>query len=316
MTKKTFVILAQVGHSSVNTTVGTTVVRPWFGRAQTPTSHVSAMFPADRADARGWRTFVPSEPCTHVHGHGVKALSIQLCLLALGLASAGLVIDLNLPWLIAENHRIEPWKVPLVWSSETAALVVFVHYCLTRIVPDSLLPPHKSRGTLKGFLVAAAIDVGFSVDGMIAERLAHSSAAPAEAQVTAGYSFLQTSGHRRYSLTCSFRDRNGQVQRAWFSQLAREVPLPVRRKIDEGKLPVPLEIVYDPSWPHRSWPAGLPYSDDNRIFLYSLSTLILSGLLSALLATLGKTFAGLPPPEVAPFVGAVFFLYFGAMLQG
>ena len=29
-------------HSSVNTTVVTTVVRPWFGRAQPPTSHVSA----------------------------------------------------------------------------------------------------------------------------------------------------------------------------------------------------------------------------------------------------------------------------------
>ena len=30
---------------------------------------------ADRADARGWGTFVPSEPCTHVHGHGVQDLS-------------------------------------------------------------------------------------------------------------------------------------------------------------------------------------------------------------------------------------------------
>jgi hypothetical protein len=60
-------------------TVVTTVVRPWFGRTQPPTSHVSAMFPADRADARGWRTFVPSEPCTHVHGHGLQALSRRWC---------------------------------------------------------------------------------------------------------------------------------------------------------------------------------------------------------------------------------------------
>jgi hypothetical protein len=67
------------GHSSVNTTVVTTVVRPWFGRAQPPTSHVSAMFPADRADARGWRTFVPSEPCTYVHSHGVQAPSRRWC---------------------------------------------------------------------------------------------------------------------------------------------------------------------------------------------------------------------------------------------
>src|SRR5262249_26405337 len=162
--------------------------------------------------------------------------------------------------LIAENHRIEPWKLPLVWSSEVAALLVFVYYCLTRIIPDSLPLPQKSRMTLKWFLVAAAIDVGFSVDEMIEERRAHSSAAPAEAQVNVVYSFRRTTGHRRYSLTCSFRDRNGHVQQAWFSLLARDVPLPVRRRVDDGKLPVPLGIVYDPTWPHRSWPAGLPYS--------------------------------------------------------
>ena len=63
----------------MNTTVVTTVVRPWFGRAQPATSHVNAMFPADRADARGWRTFVPSEPCTYVHGYGVQALSRRWC---------------------------------------------------------------------------------------------------------------------------------------------------------------------------------------------------------------------------------------------
>src|SRR5262249_1340989 len=138
----------------------------------------------------------------------------------------------------------------------------------------------------------------------------------AEAQVTAGYSFLQTTGHRRYSLTCSFRDRNGHVQQAWFSLLARDVPLPVRRRVDDGKLPVPLGIVYDPTWPHRTWPAGLPYSDDNHIFLYSILTLIFSGPPASLLATLSKMFPGLPPPEVAPFLGAVFLLCFGGMLQG
>ncbi len=61
--------------------------------------------------------------------------------------------------------------------------------------------------------------------------------------MTAGYSFLQTTGHRRYSLTCSFRDSNGHVQQAWFSLLARDVPLPVRSSVDVGKLPVPLGIV-------------------------------------------------------------------------
>jgi hypothetical protein len=67
------------GHSSANTTRVTTGVSPWFGRAQPPTSHVSAISPSDRADARGWRTFVPSEPRTHVRGHGLLALSKRWC---------------------------------------------------------------------------------------------------------------------------------------------------------------------------------------------------------------------------------------------
>jgi hypothetical protein len=149
---------------------------------------------------------------------------VHSCLLASGLALAGIAINLNLPWLMAENQRIEPWKVPLVWSSEAVALVVFVGFCLARIVPTSLRRPRA--------------------------------------------------------------------------------------------LPAPVIIVYDAAWPRRSWLAGLPYSDDNRIYLYSLLTLVFSSSLAALLATLRKHIEGLPPPEVAPFLGAVLVLCLGGVVQG
>ncbi len=38
-----------------------------------PASHVSVTAVEDRAYARGWRTFVPSEPRTHVRGHVFRA---------------------------------------------------------------------------------------------------------------------------------------------------------------------------------------------------------------------------------------------------
>jgi len=38
---------------------------------------------------------------------------LHLCVLAAGLALGATAVDLNLPWLVAENSRIEPWKVLL-----------------------------------------------------------------------------------------------------------------------------------------------------------------------------------------------------------
>jgi hypothetical protein len=40
-------------------------------------SRVSAICASDRADARGWRTFVPSEPRSHDRGHGPRSRSVN-----------------------------------------------------------------------------------------------------------------------------------------------------------------------------------------------------------------------------------------------
>ncbi len=59
----------------------TTVVRPGFGRgaALKLRTRVRWVCPSDRAHARGWRTYVPSEPRTHVRGHGLRSRSIGWC---------------------------------------------------------------------------------------------------------------------------------------------------------------------------------------------------------------------------------------------
>ena len=46
----------------------TTVVRPWFGRGTSNLARECDDVP-DRAYARVWRTCVPFEPRTDVHGH-------------------------------------------------------------------------------------------------------------------------------------------------------------------------------------------------------------------------------------------------------
>jgi hypothetical protein len=193
---------------------------------------------------------------------------------------------------------------------------MFIRYYLAKILPRPAHTPQGSRLTLRSFLIAVALDVGFTVYETVAERVAYSSAVPAGAQITAGHSFVQPIGHRRYSFTCSFRDRNGVVQHVWFTLLDKEVPPPIRVGIDGGLFPIPLAVVYDPTWPIRSWPAGLPYSDDNRLFLFSAISLLFSSLLAAFFALPGKWLGGLPPPEVAPFLGAILLLNACGFIQG
>jgi hypothetical protein len=241
---------------------------------------------------------------------------LGLCFLAACVALAGVAIVVNLPWLIAENARLEPWKIPIVWSSDAAAFVCLVGYGLRQVLPSSIVPCRASKLTFKAFFIAAVCDLAFSIYGMIEERWARSGAALAQGQVVAGHSFAQPSGHRRYTLSCQFLDRTGQLQHGWYSLLAPEVPHDVKASVDNGKLPVALKIAYDTKWPSRSWPADVPYSDNNRMYVFSLITLVFSGLLTANLAIWRKWLPGLPPPDVGPFLGATLLLVAAGLLQG
>jgi hypothetical protein len=223
-----------------------------------------------------------------------------------------------LPWLIAENRRLEPWKWPLVWSSELAGTVVFLQYPMSFILPSWALRRPTSRLTFKAFCLAICVDLTFSAYEALAERGAYARAIPVQSSVAEGRSFVQRTGHRRYSFTCKFVDHTGSNRVAWFSLLARELPLQVCGKIDDGKLPAALALHYDPAWPARCWVDGSTFTDNNRVYVYSILSVVFSALISANLVSLRKIcgFASLPPPEVGPFIGATFLFCTVAALQG
>ncbi len=50
----------------------TTGVSPWFGRGTSNLARQCDLHAADRAHARGWRTFVPSEPRAQARGHNAQ----------------------------------------------------------------------------------------------------------------------------------------------------------------------------------------------------------------------------------------------------
>jgi hypothetical protein len=249
----------------------------------------------------------------------VYCLAVRVVLACALAAFAGYIFFLaeaNRSWLFEENRRIEPWEIPIVWSSELASMLFLFRYCAATVIPRLGIRAPSSRWTIRVFLVSAALDASVSLYGLVSDRIAYTRAIKTCAQTVAGHTFIQWTGHRRYSFTVAFRDQAGRDRVAFYSLLERDLPMPVREGIDKGKLPLDLPILYDPSWSSRSWPAWTAYSDDNRLAIFSLLTLMMSGLLSALLGQLRGHFPGLPPPEVGPFLAALFFLSMVAMLQG
>lgn len=95
-----------------------------------------------------------------------KVRTLRETIATLGVPGAVIALSVfgvvrNVPWMVEENRRIEPWKWPLVWSSELTATLVFIHYALSFLLPAWVLSLPDSRLTFKAFLVAMALDLSF-----------------------------------------------------------------------------------------------------------------------------------------------------------
>lgn len=239
----------------------------------------------------------------------VAALAIWISCLVLVVIG----VSTNLPWLLAENSRLEPWKIPFIWSSELAAFVLFMEYGLQQIVQTRW---NRSRITVHAFIVATLLDLGLSAYSIIEENAAHNRALPAAGTVDAGYSWMESSGHTRYTLDYRFHDQTGKQYGGWYSDISDGVPDDVRAAVDNQNFPANIAVSYDPKWPTRSWLADVPYSHDNRLFIYSLFVIMLSVPLGGALALLHRSMSWFPDARMAPFFSATWILCLGAILQG
>ena len=61
-------------------------------------------------------------------------------------------IQWNLPWLVAENQRLEPWKLPIIWLSEATGLVLFLLYMVSLLLPDRLRSKLHHKLTIRVFM--------------------------------------------------------------------------------------------------------------------------------------------------------------------
>ncbi|HEY8750763.1 MAG TPA: DUF3592 domain-containing protein [Tepidisphaeraceae bacterium] len=221
----------------------------------------------------------------------------------------------NWPWLISENARFELWELPVVWEPIAIAMLLFLEYGFSQTTGKPLYPKAYDV-TFIAFLIAAACEGALAGHSIIEETLAHSRAVRAPAEIVSGHSRRQPEGHRRYTLTCSFVDQRGKRHLAWFSDVSDGIPARVQSAIDTGRSPATKDVAYDPQWPGRNWLADVPYSHDNRLFIFSLMALLFSLPLAGGLAVFRRWMPWLPTPRVAPFLGATWMLVMAAAIQG
>ena len=217
---------------------------------------------------------------------------------------------------MAENHRLEPWKIPIIWLSEVTGLVLFIEYMISLAFSKATRPWQPRKLTIRVFLLGTCLDGAVSLLSIADEYIAYARALRVQGQVVAGTARVQWSEHTRFTFTCTFQDQQGMVHTAWFSLVQTGVPINVQQAIKRGQLPAATEIAYDPHWPGRTWLAEVEYSDDNRLFLYSLLSILLSSVLTLGLMGLKGECRFLPPAGIGPFLGMVALFCAAGFLQG
>jgi hypothetical protein len=229
------------------------------------------------------------------------------CLGCLALCAASL--QLNAPWLAAENRRLEPWKVPIVWLSEATGLAAFVAYMVRLTFTSAKRPWRPRKYSVRVIVLSTCLDAGMSLWSMAEEYLGHSRAVRVQAQVVDGTTRVMPAGDTRLTFTCTFQDQQGVVHSAWFPLVKQpDVPINVQQAVLGGQLPATAEVLYDPRWPGRTWLADLEYTDDGRLFFYSLISLFCSTLLAIVLRGLNEDYRFVPPPaSAAVFIMTVLF---------
>ena len=253
------------------------------------------------------------------------------------LVVAGLAVGARAfgPYLEREHRRLEAWKVPLVWLGLGLALLWFLQFCVAHGLAGRAVrpPPAGPEGlgrawwlALVTILAAIAADSWMALRCMWDEREGYAAAVRVPGQVIA-VDRREFPKNVTYVLFCTFQDRAGNVRQSRFA--LREVPgqglppgLPpaVAAAVRAGRVPFPVAVAYDPSWPGRDWLAGAGWDDDNRLHYFSLLVLLFQavGLPLFMLALSGyKKRTGAYPwwydlhKAYPALVAAAFLLLFG-----
>jgi hypothetical protein len=208
---------------------------------------------------------------------------VRLSCLAL-FAVGVLAVWANWPYIAAEHHRLEWWKVIGLYAGDLTAVFWFVRFTMQHAVLGVPLRTNDQARQKKKFrtfalitFAAVIIDLGFSLYLMADERsgyLSHSR--NADAQV------LEIVEHRRekasnYEVECSFTDNAGSRRQAhlrvqaWGHVFSPSLPSRTVQALtthDTSNHIIPIK--FDSRFPTRAWIEGAGWNDENGIYWFSV----------------------------------------------
>ena len=222
-------------------------------------------------------------------------LGVPLAMTVLGLVGLW-------PYLLVENGRMNPWRIPLIWLSEVTAVFWYVKL-LPGMVRGTLDCVPVTRLAWTTLLLGCSIDVAMTVGEMRGEHAAYDRSMVSGRSEAVHVATRSVRGARRLeSLTCTFTDAENVRHPATFLRANTLFPPDVERKALRGDVPFGVSVRYDPECPGRYWLAETTHPHHNRIFWASFSAMTLGGVLGAICLEARRDLRWAIPTEIAPLL--------------
>jgi hypothetical protein len=249
-----------------------------------------------------------------MNSHVKIRLMVGLAVLAT-LFAFGTGLFVHWPWLQAEQDRLEPgWRI-LIWFADAVALLWAIWFgvnysVLGRPLPDARSGDPEFRYLLITFLVAFGAEAAITTVTAYEELAGPERALQVAGQIVGGRPTMN--GHKAY-LLCRFQDRDGVWHESHLQVGLWGQPPAIRDAIQQGRLPLPVIVNYDPHWPPRYWLAGWSNEEPNRVHFMFMSILLFQGICLPIALKWGawKTSVGwIPLYKIIPLWAALtpFFL--------
>ena len=221
---------------------------------------------------------------------GVRGLIWVLTILTL----LGLVFGIYWlrEWLGYELRRKGPLYTVATLLAEGMAVWWFVHFFVTRCLlrqrsngnPSGVRKVSRSWGWFVATsILAMVLDLCCTLWIWHLDKERFHSSQLGSATVARLESFKTGGIWRAYKTYCTYKNASGQQHRAIFKfkentrkrQFKGGVPHELALRLRSRRTPFMMQIRYDPSWPNRSWVAGVEYSEqiNRRPYVWSMVVL-------------------------------------------
>lgn len=226
------------------------------------------------------------------------------CLAVIVILAVGLWAEM--PYLIVEHRRLEPWKIFELWCADILALFWFARFAIVHAIqgePLVGLPLEEGRKQLRVVTIAGAaavlLDLIFTFSLMYDERERYSQADVTEAQILAIHE-VKRPAETWYEVDCRFQLAAGAFQDAHLRveankhQFSPTLPFETAQVLrSQGQAGNQIRIRYDRQFPARAWADGAGWDDGQKIYWFSLLTLLFQAILTGVfLLQLRKHSAG------------------------